>query len=158
MSLASMASRITGLVGVGSVCRPVGEGLAGEPRGVDGDVPEVAAAGVELHLPYPPSVNRYWRHNRGVTHLSKEGRDYRRAVADAIHGMSGVPITSACRVEIQVEPPDRRKRDIDNILKALLDALQHGGAIDDDYQVCDLRAWRLPHVRGGSCLVRIIPV
>jgi hypothetical protein len=31
-------------------------------------------------------------------------------------------------MSIIVHPPDRRRRDIDNVQKALLDALQHGGA------------------------------
>ena len=30
---------------------------------------------LRLTLPYPPSANRYWRHNRGITHLSAEARD-----------------------------------------------------------------------------------
>jgi hypothetical protein len=25
-------------------------------------------------LPYPPSANRYWRHNRGIIHLSTEAK------------------------------------------------------------------------------------
>lgn len=113
------------------------------------------AGAIELELPYPPSVNRYWRNNRGVTHISKEGRDFRRQVAGLLKGLAGFPITAFIRVRIEAFPPDRRKRDIDNILKALLDALQHGGAIADDYQVTELIAARKEAVRGGRCRVAI---
>jgi len=36
---------------------------------------------------------------------------------------------------IRVFPPDRRRRDLDNILKASLDALVKAGVVEDDYLV-----------------------
>lgn len=42
------------------------------------------------------------------------------------------------RVVIRVLFPDRRRRDLDNLIKPLLDALTHGGAWEDDSQVKDL--------------------
>ena len=53
---------------------------------------------------------------------------------------------------------DRRRRDIDNIAKALLDALQHGGVYIDDSQIVDLRIKKADPVEGGSTLVQIIEV
>lgn len=38
-------------------------------------------------------------------------------------------------VEAKFTPPDRRGRDVDNLAKALLDALQHAGVMRDDSQV-----------------------
>ena len=32
-------------------------------------------------------------------------------------------------------PPDRRRRDLDNLQKPLLDALQHAGVYEDDSQI-----------------------
>jgi crossover junction endodeoxyribonuclease RusA len=32
-------------------------------------------------------------------------------------------------------PPDRRRRDLDNIQKPVLDALQHAGVYEDDSQI-----------------------
>jgi len=32
-------------------------------------------------------------------------------------------------------PPDRRRRDLDNLLKSVLDALEHAGVYADDSQV-----------------------
>jgi crossover junction endodeoxyribonuclease RusA len=38
-------------------------------------------------------------------------------------------------VSILAYPPDRRKRDLDNVLKSLLDALMHAGVYSDDSQI-----------------------
>lgn len=59
-------------------------------------------------------------------------------------------------VEIIVYPPDRRKRDIDNIKKALFDALQYAGLYEDDYKICDDHTIRINKVvKGGLIDFRI---
>jgi crossover junction endodeoxyribonuclease RusA len=40
---------------------------------------------IELTLPFPPSVNTYWRTFNGRMLISKKGREYRKAVADQVH-------------------------------------------------------------------------
>jgi crossover junction endodeoxyribonuclease RusA len=47
-------------------------------------------------------------------------------------------------VTIDAYPPDRRRRDLDNVLKAALDALTHCGIWADDSQVAELRIRRMP--------------
>jgi len=37
-----------------------------------------------ISLPWPPSNNRYYRHNLGRTHISAEGQAYRDSVARII--------------------------------------------------------------------------
>lgn len=91
-------------------------------------------------LPYPPSVNNYWKSRwtgKFIQHyISPEGRKFRRRVCDIL---DGVPtLTGPVTLLIDVIPPDKRKRDLDNILKALLDALQHAGVYEDDSQIVDL--------------------
>ena len=49
--------------------------------------------------------------------------------------------------------PDRRRRDIDNVGKALLDALQHAGCFDDDEQIDVLHIERRTVIKGGACRV-----
>ena len=48
--------------------------------------------------------------------------------------ISGVQVgrREACEVRCRIWTPDRRKRDIDNILKIILDGLVSVGALDDD--------------------------
>lgn len=58
-------------------------------------------------------------------------------------------------VDVVVHPPDRRRRDIDNVQKALLDALQHAGAYSDDSQIIRLSIERGRPVDGGKTIVQI---
>jgi crossover junction endodeoxyribonuclease RusA len=86
---------------------------------------------VNLTLPWPPSVNRMWRNVNGKTLLAADGRRYREEVLWKVKAHSGRFITPV-RVIIMAWYPDRRRRDIDNILKAPLDALTHAGVWSDD--------------------------
>jgi crossover junction endodeoxyribonuclease RusA len=87
---------------------------------------------MDLELPFPPSVNHLWRRVGHRTLLSRGGRTFRRAVQAALAARGVRPIAGRLAVTIDVHPPDRRRRDIDNVQKALLDALAHGGADADD--------------------------
>ena len=85
---------------------------------------------IEITLPLPPSANRIWRNFRGRMVKSAEYRDWRDEAADSIaHQMGGQPplmwFTAA-----MIMPPTRR--DLDNSIKPALDALQAGGAVEDD--------------------------
>ena len=57
-----------------------------------------------------------------------------------------------------VYPPDRRKRDIDGYLKALLDSLTHAGVWLDDEQVDSIYITRGEVVKGGKAVVEILPM
>ena len=52
-------------------------------------------------------------------------------------------------------PPDLRRRDLDNLLKPTLDALQHAGVYEDDSQVDLLMTRRGGVVPGGRLAVRM---
>jgi crossover junction endodeoxyribonuclease RusA len=39
---------------------------------------------IELTLPWPPTVNTYWRNFNGRVLISAKGREYRKAVADQV--------------------------------------------------------------------------
>ena len=52
-------------------------------------------------------------------------------------------------------PPDKKKRDIDNLLKPTLDSLQHAGVFLDDNLVDLLIARRCEVVKGGRLDIRI---
>lgn len=118
---------------------------------------------IELTLPYPPSVNAYWRSvrvgNRNQVLVSKAGRDFQHKVrlavliARAVKQYSGRLI-----VEVMLHPADNRKRDIDNSLKSLLDALGKSGVYLDDSQIDRLVVSRHEQCPGGKCLVKVIPV
>ena len=106
-------------------------------------------------LPWPPSVNNYWRSVHGRMLISAEGRTYRQAVAEMAL-TERWPKFGPARVGVEIEawPPDRRRRDLDNILKAIFDALTHAGVWDDDSQIDRICVVRYPLI-GGMCKVAI---
>ncbi|GAA4321837.1 RusA family crossover junction endodeoxyribonuclease [Pigmentiphaga soli] len=112
-------------------------------------------------LPYPPSVNGYWRTPRsgpiaGRTLISEAGRKYRAEIGALIAATrSAFGLTGRLRVEIAMHAPDKRQRDLDNITKSLLDALTHAGVWVDDSQIDDLRLRRERIIRGGQVVVSI---
>ena len=55
-----------------------------------------------ITLPWPPSNNRYYRHNRGRTHVSAEGQAYRDNVARIIKNAM-LDIGLAMPVKIRIE-------------------------------------------------------
>ena len=111
---------------------------------------------MELVLPYPPSINHYWRHFRGRTLISREGRAYRQQVVTQCQGFGGQPPRDG-RLALAMDafPPDRRRRDLDNIQKASLDSMQHAGIYLDDSQVDMLVVQRRLPIPGGQLVVRI---
>ncbi len=108
-----------------------------------------------IELPYPPSVNHYWRRVGARTLISKEGRRFRQRVLAILATRCVKPMTGSLTVRISAHPPDRRRRDLDNITKALLDALEHGGIYEDDSQIDRLAIERAPVIPGGKVVVRI---
>jgi len=89
-----------------------------------------------LELPYPPTVNSYWKRNRnGSVRVGEVGMAFRKAVWAWCRQNRIKPLTGRLAMAIELYPPDKRRRDIDNVLKATLDALQHGGAYADDCQI-----------------------
>ena len=98
---------------------------------------------IELTLPWPPSVNHYWARNKnGGMRVGQKGVLFRNAVAEivATAGITG-DMTSLVTVTIEAHAPDKRRRDLDNVQKALLDSLTHAGVWGDDDQVDDLRIY-----------------
>lgn len=109
---------------------------------------------LSLSLTYPPSVNTYWGFHGHRRFLTNKAREFKTNVAAAAAAARGF---GACRVGIEVilHPPDRRVRDIDNVLKPLLDALVAAGVLNDDGQIDLLIVSRGTVVKGGRCEVCI---
>lgn len=110
---------------------------------------------LEIELPFPPSVNHYYRQVGPRTLISREGRRFRERVTSILAALRVRPMSGALDMQVEVFPPDRRRRDIDNIQKALLDALEHGGAYGDDSQIVRLCIDKREPVPGGRTIVRI---
>lgn len=125
---------------------------------------ELGRETVALQLPWPPSMNRYWRRSGQKIHLSAAAKVYRRRVADALmlaklqpsgnHYLTAAGIlTGPLWAIIALHPPTKQSRDLDNYEKALWDALEKASLIENDSQVCCcLRFWDRPKRHGGISL------
>lgn len=115
---------------------------------------------LRLQLPFPPSVNRYWRHVGSRVLVSREGREFRQLVTTMMKAQKVKKHKGDLIVDIRLIPVDRRRRDIDNSLKALLDAMQSGGAYDDDSQITRLTVEKLEPERDAArseVVIRHVP-
>ncbi len=118
---------------------------------------------MKLTLPFPPSVNSYWRApNKGPLagrHLiSAEGRKFRSdAAAAVIEQLRRIPkpFISDLSVHVVLSPPTRHRRDLDNYLKALFDALTHSNVWQDDSQIKHMEVSWGPLTKTGSAEVTI---
>ena len=119
-----------------------------------------------LDLPFPPSANTLYRgvskgKLAGRTLLSYKARafyqDCGRVIAmQRIAGSQHqFPLKGRLEVTYSVNPPDRRRRDIGNLEKAVSDALHKCGVIEDDSQIDELHILRREPVKGGRLSVRI---
>lgn len=115
--------------------------------------------GVIFEVPFPPSVNHYWRTPstgalKGRTLISKKGRVFREKVAYTLRDMKA-EVPGRLGIHIALFPPDKRKRDLDNYLKALLDSIVHAGMIKDDELIDELTIRRANNCSGGRAVVEI---
>lgn len=106
-------------------------------------------------LPFPPSVNAYWRHVGKRVLISEAGRIYAAAVAGLVREDYLKPLTGRLCVLIDVYPPDDKKHDLDNLLKAPLDAMTKAGVYEDDSQIDAITIIRREPVPGGCLMVNI---
>ena len=58
-------------------------------------------------------------------------------------------------ISITLYPPDKRVRDIDNVVKSTFDALVQAGAFDDDSCIDVLLVQRGEVIKGGKAKVEI---
>lgn len=97
---------------------------------------------IEFDVPYPPSANTIWRQGNGKTWLSPKYKAFITEVKATLLSLDeGEEIGSqdVFSVTIELFPSDRRKRDIDNAVKPLFDAITKSKQVwEDDSQVVAL--------------------
>jgi crossover junction endodeoxyribonuclease RusA len=121
---------------------------------------------IEIMLPYAPTVNHYKAVGRLKT--TKTGKIYQEKFTSAETKRFYFEVFLKCRaegvksfdsatisVEMDVYPPDARRRDIDNVIKPTLDSLQKAGIFNDDYQVALLTVKRCSIIPQGQIFCRI---
>jgi len=87
---------------------------------------------IRYSLPYPPSVNNLF-FNRGRGRGRTDAYNaWREAAGYAIVQQGRKRLSGPVSLAIALVRPDKRRRDIDNALKPILDLLVSMGVIEDD--------------------------
>lgn len=98
------------------------------------------------------SANRYWRRSGHHLHISNEARSYINLVSNysLIFGWNKKSFNNRIELIVDAYPPDKRERDLDNILKVLIDSLQRAGLFNNDSQIDKITIERKHIVKKGS--------
>jgi len=83
-------------------------------------------------LSWPPSTNALWRSYKGRNILSARGRMWYQAAGLELMAQGAFSITGPVWVDIAFRSPTKRSFDLDNRIKAILDALVKNLVIDGD--------------------------
>lgn len=120
---------------------------------------------VTLELPWPPSINHYFmeyamppaekaikqrmhehgydglhvwlrRNTRTMKRVGEKGHKYRADIQEyVLRNRLNKGSRELLLMRLRIYPPDRRQRDLDNLYKPLLDALEHACVFLNDNQV-----------------------
>jgi len=127
---------------------------------------------IELVLPWPPSVNHYKKVGRIIT--TRTGKKYQQRInnsettgyyyqvymiAKRYLPQEGVKFNDSATISLEVHaylyPPNKRRYDLDNRLKVLLDSLVHAQIIKDDSQITRLYVEKMDTINQGKVVVKI---
>ena len=101
----------------------------------------------------PPSVNNYWLDSgKGRKRLSKRALHFTAVMRRFINPLG---FGGQVSVNVQFAPCDAKVRDLDNMLKPILDSLSKCGLILDDRQVKDLAIRELPKGKEPKLIIYV---
>lgn len=110
---------------------------------------------IRIELPFPPSVN-------GLYYNGKRGR-YRAPQYKAWFALASLSIKDSHRqnvgpyaLAIALKRPDKRRRDLGNLEKAISDLLVEHGVIKDD-SLCERITLQWDHGIKADCVVIVVP-
>jgi Holliday junction resolvase RusA-like endonuclease len=113
----------------------------------------------EIKLPYPPSLNKLYPTNFKTKRrfLSEEGKKFKAEVIARLTRANSPFFEEIDHVDVSYTPPDRRRRDEDNLHKAWQDAFTEFGVWKDDKQVKSKFTQMLePNKEDSHTFVRVI--
>lgn len=123
---------------------------------------QAVARSVGFDLPYPPSSNRIWRHAGGRVYLPAAIRKYWWEIKQRWLEIETRPLTGNLAIDVMLLPrltvkgqETKRRIDLDNCLKVLIDGCQAAGVFHNDRQITEIHAEIGPARRGGGALVTV---
>lgn len=124
----------------------------------------VAGREIVLDLPWPPSVNTYYRRHGHTIHVSAAGKRFSKLVALSVRTQfKAAPIEENVAVLLELFAPKRgpygnNGYDVDNRVKAVLDALTRAELWTDDKIVRDVRVVDCGRDISGKVRVHVWPM
>jgi len=111
----------------------------------------------------PQSVNHSHWFRQGRKVLTKKSRDFREMVCFELHNQGLMddttePMKGKLMMLMCVRYPDKRKRDLDNLVKSAQDALQSAGVFVDDSQIRYQAIFHSGYKKGGETTIRLMPM
>lgn len=109
-------------------------------------------------VPFPPSLNTYWRHlKNGRTLISEAGRMYKAHIRTLamLHRLERAFPSDSVAVTLELVMPDHRRRDIDNSAKVIFDAFTSAKVWTDDSQADELHIIRKGVAAPGFVIVTV---
>lgn len=110
---------------------------------------------IQAYVDFPPSVNRLWRigPNKKMYRSAEYTKWRQTAMWQVAQQAKFHCIDTEYKLTIRAAKPDKRKRDLDNLIKALSDVLESAGVIKNDSlaQQIDI-AWSDEH---SPCFIQI---
>lgn len=125
---------------------------------------EGLAGSFRLVLPWPPSLNHVWKVGPRRAYLDSQVQAFRMRVLAAVKAgrIAGTapsePVQGPVAVMLECRPPNRRRRDLDNLPKAVFDALTKARVWRDDSQVQLMLPFWGPRATGGKVLLHVLPL
>jgi crossover junction endodeoxyribonuclease RusA len=110
---------------------------------------------VSIRLPYPTSTNRLWRRTATGISRSPAYATWFRAAGNELNAQHPGRVHGPYALTVSLGRPDRRKRDLDNIVKSISDLLKTNGVVDDDSQAVRITLQWVP-VAGAHVLVETV--
>ncbi len=94
---------------------------------------------IEVRLPFPVSSNDVWSRTKTGIRKSDEYKAWLTEAGYALNRQKPQKIAGKYELSIIASRPDKRRRDIDNIIGSVSDLLQKHGVIENDY-LCEFVA------------------
>lgn len=117
---------------------------------------------VKFYL-WPPSGNHTWQMGKGRMRLSDKTKNFRLAVKSWLVAQRQFgnipkgPLEGDLDIRLVFFPPDKRRRDQDNLEKTFQDALTKAGFWRDDSQIRRKVVEWGEIVKGGAVLIEVAP-
>ncbi|MGI9412094.1 MAG: RusA family crossover junction endodeoxyribonuclease [Hyphomicrobiales bacterium] len=96
---------------------------------------------MNLTLPFPPTTNNLFRNVRGKGRVpTKNYEQWMKRALGELMIQRPARLTGYVSVDLAFGIPDKRRRDLDNLMKAPLDCLVKFGVVEDDSKIIRISA------------------